>query len=64
MAMQNLFNKAKSEGLKVAEYFTPTLKESKFAETGVVRYHVKIHVCGIHKSTGLLQCINNVSGIE
>ena len=38
MAMQNIFNKAKSEGLKIAEYFTPTLKDSKFAETGVVRY--------------------------
>ena len=37
MAMQNIFNKAKSEGLKIAEYFTPTLKDSKFAETGVVR---------------------------
>ncbi len=36
MAMQNLFNKAKSEGLKIAEYFTPTLKDSKFHETGVI----------------------------
>ena len=43
MAMQNIFNKAKSEGLKIAEYFTPTLKDSKFAETGVVRCtYVKI----------------------
>jgi ubiquitin-like-conjugating enzyme ATG3 len=35
-AMQNIFNKVKSEGLKVAEYFTPTLKDSKFHETGVI----------------------------
>lgn len=34
--MQNLFNNVKSSSLKVAEYFTPVLKESKFHETGVL----------------------------
>lgn len=32
--MQNIFNNVKSSGLKVAEYFTPVLTESKFHETG------------------------------
>ncbi len=34
--MQNIFNNVKSQSLKVAEYFTPVLKESKFRETGVL----------------------------
>lgn len=34
--MQNLINNVKSSGLKVAEYLTPILKESKFQETGVI----------------------------
>ncbi len=34
--MQNLVNNVKSQSLKVAEYFTPLLKESKFRETGVI----------------------------
>ncbi len=34
--MQNIINNVKSSGLKVAEYFTPVLKESKFHETGVL----------------------------
>lgn len=34
--MQNIINNVKSSGLKVAEYFTPILKESKFQETGVL----------------------------
>ncbi len=36
MSIQNLVNNVKSQGLKVAEYFTPVLKESKFHETGVI----------------------------
>lgn len=35
-SLQNVFNNVKSQGLKVAEYFTPVLKESKFRETGVL----------------------------
>ncbi|TRY63776.1 hypothetical protein TCAL_07954 [Tigriopus californicus] len=34
--MQNIFNNVKSSALKVGEYFTPVLKESKFHETGVL----------------------------
>ncbi len=34
--LQNLVNNVKSQSLKVAEYFTPVLKESKFRETGVL----------------------------
>lgn len=34
--MQNIINNVKSSSLKVAEYFTPLLKESKFHETGVL----------------------------
>jgi len=34
--MQNIINNVKSSSLKVAEYFTPILKESKFHETGVL----------------------------
>jgi len=34
--MGDLINKVKSAGLKVAEFLTPVLKESKFRETGVV----------------------------
>ncbi len=35
-SLQNIVNNVKSQGLKVAEYFTPVLKESKFRETGVL----------------------------
>jgi len=34
--MQNLYNSVKSSGLKVAEFFVPVLKDSKFQETGVI----------------------------
>jgi len=34
--MQNIYNSVKSSGLKVAEFFTPVLKDSKFQETGVL----------------------------
>jgi len=34
--IQNLVNNVKSQSLKVAEYFTPLLKDSKFHETGVL----------------------------
>ena len=34
--MQNIINNVKSSGLKVAEYPTPVLKETKFQETGVL----------------------------
>jgi len=34
--MQNLFNQAKSQALKVGEYFTPVATESKFREAGVL----------------------------
>ena len=42
--MQNLINNVKSSGLKVAEYFTPLLKESKFHETGVLTPEVMTYV--------------------
>ncbi len=42
--MQNLINNVKSSSLKVAEYFTPVLKESKFHETGVLTPEVKKHI--------------------
>ncbi len=35
-SIQSLVNNVKSQSLKVAEYFTPLLKESKFRETGVL----------------------------
>lgn len=34
--MQNIYNSVKSSGLKVAEFLSPVLKESKFQETGVL----------------------------